>query len=422
MKTVYKEGTQLLDYREIIPFQGKLKDLSKENYAKLLASFEKHGFFVPMYIWRNEEENYCLDGHGRVIVLTTENIEFENTGFEIPVVYLEADSISDAKDKLLKITSQYQTITYDGLSAYIAEAELPEVEVYQAVQFDALPLLGEATEEQEVQEDETPEVSKEPAISRLGEVYQLGKHKVYCGDAKELSILMGETKADLLVTDPPYGVSYADKNEFLNSISRGNRNQTKIENDHQTPEEMKEFWTELFGSIFTHLKSDASYYITSPQGGELLLLLSLSDIGFPSRHMIIWAKNNHVLGRCDYNYKHEPLLYGWLEKHKFYGKGKQNTSVWQIDKPHSSKEHPTMKPVELFAECILNSSKEGELVLDPFLGSGTAVIAAEQTKRVCYGSELSPEYVDVIRRRYWKFVNNNDEAGWEENTPTITKA
>lgn len=163
--------------------------------------------------------------------------------------------------------------------------------------------------------------------------------------------------------------------------------------------------------------------LSDPQGGELLLLLlSLSDIGFPSRHMIIWSKNNHVLGRCDYNYKHEPLLYGWLEKHKFYGKGKQSTSVWAIDKPHQSKEHPTMKPVELFAECILNSSKEGDVVLDPFLGSGTTIIAAEQTSRICYGSELSPEYVDVIRRRYWKFVNNNDEVGWEENTPTITKA
>lgn len=247
-----------------------------------------------------------------------------------------------------------------------------------------------------------------------------------CGDStKDIGVLMGETKANLLVTDPPYGVSYADKNEFLNSIARGNRNQTKIENDHMKPEEMKEFWTEAFGAIFAYLKNDATFYITSPQGGELLLLLlqSLYDIGYPSRHMIIWAKNNHVLGRCDYNYKHEPILYGWLEKHKFYGNGKQKTSVWNIDKPHQSKEHPTMKPIELFAECILNGSDKEQLVLDPFLGSGSTLIACEQTDRTCYGMELDPKYVDVIRKRYAKFISPDKQLpdNWEELTPAIER-
>ncbi len=271
--------------------------------------------------------------------------------------------------------------------------------------------------DEDVEEDEAPEVNSEPPISKLGETYQLGNHKVYCGDCKDLDF----DKANLLVTDPPYGVSYADKNEFLNSIAPGNRNQTKIENDHQTPDEMKEFWTEMFGSIFTKLEPDATFYITSPQGGELLLLLqSLYDIGYPSRHMIIWAKNNHVLGRCDYNYKHEPILYGWLDKHKFIGGGKQKTSVWEIDKPHSSKEHPTMKPIELFAECILNSSEKGQIVLDPFLGSGTTLIACEQLDRICYGSELSPAYTDVIRKRYAKFISpENWEDTWEQITPAI---
>ena len=135
--------------------------------------------------------------------------------------------------------------------------------------------------DEEVEEDEAPEVSSEPPVSQLGVVYQLGRHRVMSGDStNDLPILMDGTKANLLVTDPPYGVSYADKNAFLNSISRGNRNQTKIENDHMKPEEMKEFWTESFGAIFAYLESDASFYITSPQGGELLLLLqSLYDMG-----------------------------------------------------------------------------------------------------------------------------------------------
>jgi DNA modification methylase len=277
--------------------------------------------------------------------------------------------------------------------------------------------------QEEIEEDEAPEVSSEPAVSKLGEIYQLGRHRVMCGDStNDLNKLLNERQCNLLLTDPPYGVSYSDKNKFLNSISKGNKNQTKIENDHQTPEEMKEFWTEAFGAIFPYLADDASFYICSPQGGELLLLLlSLYDIGYPSRHMIIWNKNNHVLGRCDYNYKHEPLLFGWKEKHNFYGKGQQHNSVWDISKPQSSKEHPTMKPIELMAECILNSSKKDDIVLDPYLGSGSTLIACEQTDRICYGMEIDPKYVDVIRKRYAKFISPDNQLpdNWEELTKAV---
>lgn len=309
---------------------------------------------------------------------------------------------------------------YDDLKLSEILEELKLDDDYESLRLDKLEPLDLSVVE--VEEDEVPEVSSEPPVSQLGEVYQLGRHRLMCGDSlKDMDKLMQNDRANLLVTDPPYGVSYADKNEFLNSIARGNRNQTKIENDHQTPEEMKEFWTETLGAIFVYLDKSASYYITSPQGGELLLLLlqSLYDIGFASRHMIIWSKNNHVLGRCDYNYKHEPILFGWLDKHNFYGGGKQKTSVWQIDKPQSSKEHPTMKPVELFVECILNSSKKSDIVCDPFLGSGTTLIACEQTDRICYGMEIDPKYVDVIRKRYWKFINDGNEEGWQEGTPAI---
>lgn len=146
METVLGENAQLLDYRKIEPFQGELKDLSKENYQKLLGSFQKHGFFVPIFIWKSEGKNYCLDGHGRLRVLNQEQIKFKNTGYEIPVSYIEASSLKDAKEKLLKITSQYQTITYEGLQSYIDLAELPEVEIYEAVHYDALSLIGQEEE------------------------------------------------------------------------------------------------------------------------------------------------------------------------------------------------------------------------------------------------------------------------------------
>jgi len=230
------------------------------------------------------------------------------------------------------------------------------------------------------------------------------KHRLLCGDcATEANILFNGDLFDLLVTDPPYGVSYAAKNEFLNAIARGNRIQKPIESDHKTPEQMSEFWRVCFGAIRTFSRPGAGYYVTGPQGGDLLLLLllALRDSGFPLRHMLIWAKNNHVLGRCDYNYKHEPIIYGWVEGsgHKFFGGGGE-TSLWEINKPQKSDMHPTTKPVELFARAIKNSTSAGEIVYDPFLGSGTTLIACEQLGRRCRAIEISPGYVAVALQRW----------------------
>jgi hypothetical protein len=147
-KTVNKQNLPMLDYREIEPFQGELKDLTQDNFDKLLASIEKHGFFLPVFVWQSDGHNYCLDGHGRLRVLNKEQIEFDNTGYEIPVVLIEADNVKDAKEKLLKITSQYQHITQEGLDQFIAEAELPEVEIYEAVHFDALSFLDAGNDDE----------------------------------------------------------------------------------------------------------------------------------------------------------------------------------------------------------------------------------------------------------------------------------
>jgi len=205
----------------------------------------------------------------------------------------------------------------------------------------------------------------------------------------------------MVFADPPYGVSYADKNIFLNAVAPANRIEEEIEGDHQTPAEMGVFWREAFGTLREHLRPGASYYVTGPQGGDLLLLLlALSESGFPLRHMLIWSKNNFVLGRSDYNYQHEPVIYGWVKgSHKFYGGGGES-SVWQINKPHSSKLHPTMKPVELMERCVTNSTKTGETVIDPFGGSGSTLIACEMSGRQCRMIEIDPRYVDVIIKRW----------------------
>ncbi len=256
-------------------------------------------------------------------------------------------------------------------------------------------------------EDPGPEIDQAAELQEkwgtaLGQIWQVGRHRLACGDCLHSDQLFDDKKYDLLVTDPPYGVSYASKNTFLNAIDKGNRIQTPIVCDHQNPEEMSAFWRAAFTAARSHARPGACYYVTGPQGGDLLLflLLALKDSGFPLRHILIWAKNNHVLGRSDYNYKHEPIFYGWVvgAGHKFYGGAGEN-SLWEVDKPLKSEFHPTMKPVELIARAIRNSSQEGEIIYDPFLGSGTTMVAAEQLRRVCYGMEITPGYAAVTLER-----------------------
>ena len=169
---------------------------------------------------------------------------------------------------------------------------------------------------------------------------------------------------------------------------------------------MSQFWVSAFTTIRVVMASGASYYVTGPQGADLLLLLllALKQSDFPLRHMLIWAKNNHVLGRCDYNYKHEPILFGWVEGTHQFNKQGHDTSVWEIDKPHGSKHHPTMKPVEIWQRAICNSSQINEIVLDPFAGSGTAILAAEQLSRRCYAIEIEPSYCQVTIDRWEAFT------------------
>ena len=263
-------------------------------------------------------------------------------------------------------------------------------------------------EHTEAVEDDFDEESVTESVCKRGEVWKLGEHRLMCGDStseEDFAKLMGEERADMVFTDPPYGVSYAEKNEFLNALGTGHRLTKRIENDDKQPEDMYAFWVDAFTKLHEFSKEQMAYYITAPQGGDLLLLLLLQairDAGFMLKHQLVWNKNNHVLGRCDYNYKHEPVIYGWKigGTHNFYGGGDFKTSVWDIAKPLQSKLHPTMKPVELVANCIKDTTKEGDIVLDAFGGSGTTIIAAEQLNRKCRMMELDPHYCDVIIARW----------------------
>ena len=291
--------------------------------------------------------------------------------------------------------------------------ELPEIEEVGIVEGETDP-------------DSVPESAEAP-VSIKGGVYQLGDHRLMCGDstsAQDVARLMGEDKADMVFTDPPYGVSYTEKNEFLNRRGAGHRLTTPIENDAMPPEEMRDFWVSAFENLHKFTKERMSYYITAPQGGDLLLLLlqSIREAGFMLKHQLVWNKNNHVLGRCDYDYKHEPIVYGWKigGTHNFFGGGKFKTSVWDIPKPTQSKLHPTMKPVELVANATLDATARGDFVLDLFGGSGTTLIACEQTGRKCRMMELDPHYCDVIRKR-WAEFKYGEGCDWQSLAPALYK-
>ena len=278
----------------------------------------------------------------------------------------------------------------DNLSADFELEELPELGL------EDLPVLN--TQEVEVAEDEVPNAEDVETKVKKGDIWQLGDHRLMCGDSTvitDVEKLMNGNKADMVFTDPPYNVDYEGKTEEA----------LKIKNDHfKSDEEAAEnLWYPAFSNLKIVSHPHASFYMTMPQGGThmMMMMMMMSKAGWQVKHELIWKKQSIVLNRADYNYQHEPILFGWNEKHIFYGKGKyKNTSVWEFNRPTKSKEHPTMKPVELISEALLNSSKENDLILDLFGGSGSTLIACEQLKRKCFMMELDEHYCDVIITRW----------------------
>lgn len=377
---------------------------SDENKAMIRKSLEELGAGRSVVVDADDE---LIAGNGvyeqaEALGLGVKVVETD--GSELVVVKRTDLHAEDEKRKRLAFadnaTSDRVEWDFDALKMEIDADTLADFSV-------KIPDIEVNVDEDDFDEN-TDEVS---AICQRGEIYQLGNHRLMCGDStdeNDVQKLMGGEKADLIVTDPPYGVSYTEKNEYLNSLGKPLACPKAIENDSKTPEEMYEFWRKVFGNLHANTTNEAAYYITAPQGGDLLLLLlqSVRDSGFQLKHILCWNKNNHVLGRCDYNYKHEPIVYGWKQKgtHHFYGAGKFKTSVWDIPKPLKNDLHPTMKPIELIAECLLDCSIEGQSVLDLFGGSGTTLIACEQLNRKCRMMELDPHYCDVIIARWEKLT------------------
>lgn len=349
-----------------------------------------------------DENNIILSGHTRLKAL--EKLGYKETDC------IRYSGLSEEQKKKYRLlankTGEKAEWDFDLLEGELADLDFGDYDFGFEIDLDEEP--------PEIIEDEPPEPPESP-VAKTGDLWKLGGHYLICGDSTDPDVikkLMNGEKADMLFTDPPYGVDYAGKNAFLNAISRGNCIQTDIEGDslENAEKEKDELWTPALSNAREFSKEKCSYYISSPQGGELMMMMmAIRESGWLLKHTIIWNKNNHVLGRSDYNYKHEPILYGWNKQHNFYGKGKFKTSVWDIPKPQKSDLHPTMKPIELIAECLLNSTKEGDIVCDVFGGSGSTMIACEQTGRICYMCELDPHYCDVIIKRWENLTGKKAE-------------
>jgi len=248
-----------------------------------------------------------------------------------------------------------------------------------------------------VDDDFDPEVEVEPKVA-LGDIWILGRHRLLCGDAtkdEDMQRLMDNHQADLIITDPPYNVNYTG----------ATKEKLKIQNDNMDNENFHEFLLKSYQVMYNAAAPGASIYVFHADTEAVNFRETFTMAGWKLAQCCIWAKQSLVMGRQDYHWQHEPVLYGWKPTgpHKWYSDRKQST-LWHFNKPQKNLEHPTMKPIELISYPMQNSSKKEDIILDPFGGSGTTLIAAEQTERTCHTMELDPHYCDVIINRWEEFT------------------
>ncbi len=388
-----------LDLSELTEFQGGLKERDEADFSKIEKSIKQYGFAFPFFVWKHENKNFVLDGHGRFGALQRMVSKGEKLP-KLPVVYVDCKDEDSARNLLLRLNSQYGKMTAETVLEFMEGFTLDIEDL--ALPAGTLDLHIEPKETETVGDDEAPEVNEnEEPNSKPGEMYELGEHILMCGDStnsEDVARLMGGIQADLVVTDPPYNVNYEGKTN----------SKLKIENDKMGDENFREFLKDAFTCMKDNMKDGAAFYIWYASSQVYNFQGACNDIGLIVRQELIWNKNSLVLSRQDYQWKHEPCFYGWKNGggHAWYSDRKQ-TTVIDCKRPSKSTDHPTMKPVELFEYQIKNSSKAGDIVLDLFGGSGTTIISSARVGRKARVMELDPHYCDVIRRRWTKWAKEN---------------
>ena len=335
-------------------------------------------------------DNTVLGGHARLTVM--KQLGYTEVDVKVPEKQLSEKQVQEVVVRL-----NANTAGEWDLDKLQADFELDELQEWGLdIEFETLE------EEKEIVEDEVPEEVETRA--KRGDIWLLGNHRLMCGDSTsvtDVEKLMNGEKADLLLTDPPYNVDYSAKNKFLNKYDKGNRVQKDIENDKKTAEEFYNFLYSMFSNAYNYIKDGACFYVFYPNAEFTNFHNALNNSLLKVHQYLVWCKNNHVLGMNDYQYKHEPIFYGWKEgKHNWYSDRSQ-TTVLNFNKPLKNDLHPTMKPIEILAYLLTNSTnKTNNKVLDLFGGSGSTLIACEQLNRKCFMMELDEHYCDVIITRW----------------------
>jgi DNA modification methylase len=384
------------DINTIKPYENNPRKLKDSAIEKVAMSLKEYGFRQPIVV---DKDRIIVVGHTRY--RASKKLGFK----EVPITI--ADNLTPEQINAYRIadnrTAEESEWDSELLAMEIKDLEAKDFKL-DLLGFNEDQLNDILFEEKQglTDEDETPEPPEEP-ITKLGNIWKLGKHKLICGDSTEENTfknLFNDNKADLIFTDPPYNVDYS---------GRGENNLGKIKNDNMSENDFIDFLYKNFNLMSDYLKSLGCIYVCHPDSQskpKIAFELNFEKF-FKKSSTIIWDKGNAGMGWQDYRSQHEPILYGWKEgqgKHNFYG-DRKNTSIWNVKRDNvTGYKHPTQKPVALSQKAVLNNSKEDDIVFDSFLGSGSTLIACEKTNRKCYGIELDPKYCDVIIKRWENFT------------------
>lgn len=386
----HKKCQNWISPKDVIPYEKNAKKHDKTQVDNVANSIKRFGWQQDVVI---TQDKVLVIGHCRRLAAL-------KLGCEMPYHMIDksADELTDNDIKELRIADN---LTNE--SPWDFELGAEDIEGLEFAGFDFDLSQFEFEEEKEVEEDDFDVVLPEEPKSKLGDIYKLGNHRLICGDSTDsatIEKLMDGQLADLLITDPPYNVNYEGKT----------KDALTIQNDNMGDMEFREFLADAFGAADSVMRKGAVFYIWHADSEGYNFRGACVDTGWKVRETLIWNKNSMVMGRQDYQWKHEPCLYGWKEgASHLWASDRKQTTILSFDRPSKSLLHPTMKPIALFAYQIGNNTHEGDAVLDLFGGSGTSIMACEQLNRKCYMCELDPKYVDVIIDRWEQYTGRKAE-------------
>lgn len=377
---------------EIKPYAKNAKKHPKKQIEQVANSIKEFGMNQPIVV---DKQGVIIVGHGRYEAL-------KSLGMEVKDEYVKVVDLTEEQAKAYRLADNKLNESEWDMNLVIEELKGLSDEMLELTGFDKDLII-----EPDEKDDEVPDVPEEPK-SKLGDLYELGNHRVLCGDSTKLEDverLMDGKRADMVFTDPPYGVDYDGVN-----------------NDHLKDEKLRQFIYDALTLVFASLREGANAYVWHPDIHAYEFIGAFRDAGFTQAKppTIQWVKDSLVLSQGDYHSRNEPCLYGWKDgKNRHRVLDRKQDTIWECPKPKRAEGHPTMKPIEICARAIINSSAEGEIIIDTFLGSGSTLIASEKTGRICYGMELDCKYTDVIVERWCQFtgirdiIKNGEKYRWE---------